>query len=243
MKPLAAIRSPTPVGAKRASGPHDATAAQPRKPRGRPRSFDREAALERAIEVFWAKGYESASISDLTRAMGINPPSLYAAFGDKEQLFLQAIERYQAVRGSSCPYGDAATARDAFAALLAYMAEELTSSEHPRGCMMIMAAATASSASRELQAALACRRAESQAYMKARIQRGITEGDVPPETDAAALTDFYATIIGGMSLQAKDGATRKSLLATAERAMSVFPPVAESREGRLRTRARHAKTD
>ena len=243
MKSVDATQSPSSVGAKRALRSGETPAAQPRKTRGRPRSFDRDAALERAIEVFWAKGYESASISDLTRAMGINPPSLYAAFGDKEQLFLQAIERYQAVRGSSCPYGDAATARDAFAALLTYMADELTSNEHPRGCMMIMAAATASSASQELQAALACRRAESQAYMKARIQQGIKEGDVPPETDAAALTDFYATIIGGMSLQAKDGASRKSLLATAERAMSVFPPVAKSRKAHPRTRTGHAKTD
>jgi AcrR family transcriptional regulator len=216
---------PTSVEANCARAPDDTAAAQSRKPRGRPRSFDRDAALERAIEVFWAKGYESASISDLTRAMGINPPSLYAAFGDKEQLFLEAIERYQAVRGLSCPYGDAATARDAFAALLAYMAEELTSSDHPRGCMMIMAAATASSASPKLQAAVASQRAESQSYMRARIERGIAEGDVPAGTDADALTDFFVTIISGMALQAKDGATRESLLATAERAMTVFPPV------------------
>jgi AcrR family transcriptional regulator len=177
------------------------------------------------MEVFWSKGYESTSISDLTAAMGINPPSLYAAFGDKERLFLEAVERYQQVRGTSCPYGEEPTARGAFAALLNYMAEELTSSAHPRGCMMIMAAATANSASPELQAALAQRRAESRTYMKARIEQGIAEGDVPPGTDAGALTDFFVTIIGGMALQAKDGATRKSLAATVERAMTIFPPV------------------
>jgi AcrR family transcriptional regulator len=225
MKSFDVIQSPTSVETKMPGCPGETALGQLRKPRGRPRSFDRDTALEQAMEVFWAKGYESTSISDLTRAMGINPPSLYAAFGDKEQLFLQAVERYQAVQGSSCPYGDAATARDAFAALLAYMAEELTSTEHPRGCLMIMAAATASSASEELQAALARSRAESQAYMKARIERGIAEGDVPPATDAGALTDFFVTVISGMALRAKDGATRKSLLATAEQAMSVFPPV------------------
>ncbi|HZC78142.1 MAG TPA: TetR/AcrR family transcriptional regulator, partial [Ktedonobacterales bacterium] len=71
---------------------------KPAKPRGRPRSFDREAALERAIDVFWRHGYEATSVSDLTSAMGINPPSLYAAFGDKEKLFLEAVERYQQQR-------------------------------------------------------------------------------------------------------------------------------------------------
>src|SRR5258706_15799806 len=81
------------------------------KPRGRPRSFDRDTALERAMEVFWRFGFEGASLHDLTEAMGINPPSLYAAFGDKEGLFLEAVERYQAKRGDACPYADAPTAR------------------------------------------------------------------------------------------------------------------------------------
>jgi AcrR family transcriptional regulator len=204
--------------------PAAAEAARPRKARGRPRSFDREAALGPAMDVFWSKGYEGTSITDLTEAMGINPPSLYAAFGDKERLFLEAIERYQSARGASCPYCEETTARGAIERLLTYMAEELTSSEHPRGCMMMMAAATSTSASPELQAALAKRRLEARARMKERIEHGIKEGDVPRGTDAAALADFYSTIVTGMSLQARDGASRKSLLATVERAMSVFPP-------------------
>jgi AcrR family transcriptional regulator len=212
----------------------------PRKPRGRPRSFDRAAALERAIEVFWAKGYEGTSISDLTEAMGINPPSLYAAFGDKERLFLEAIESYEQARGSSCPYREEATARAAFETLLTYMADDLTCATHPRGCMTMMAAATAGSASTEMQAALARRRAESRACMKARIELGIKEGDVPRGTDAGALTDFYATIVTGMSLQARDGATRKSLLATVERAMSLFPPVAGGAGKKRTTGPAHA---
>src|SRR4051812_3187204 len=182
--------------------------ARPRKPRGRPRSFDRDAALGRAMEVFWTKGYEGTSISDLTAAMDISPPSLYAAFGDKERLFLEAVERYQEARGQSCPYCDVPTARGAIEKLLTYMAEELTASTHPRGCMMMMAAATAGSASRELQAALARNRAESRARMRERIERGVAEGDVPQGTDAASLADFYSTIVTGMSMQARDGATR-----------------------------------
>jgi TetR/AcrR family transcriptional regulator, copper-responsive repressor len=206
----------------------DTAPVQLRKPRGRPRSFDRAAALESAIEVFWTKGYEATSISDLTAAMGINPPSLYAAFGDKERLFLEAVRRYEALQGDSCPYCEEPTARGAFEKLLTYLAEELTSSSHPRGCMLMMAATTANSASPEMQKALAKRRAESRAGMRARIERGIADGDVPRGTDAAALSDFYVTIASGMALQAREGATRKSLLGTVERAMSLFPPVAGS---------------
>jgi AcrR family transcriptional regulator len=200
-----------------------AEAARPRKPRGRPRSFDRDSALAQAMDVFWTKGYEGTSISDLTEAMGINPPSLYAAFGDKERLFIEAIERYQAARGASCPYCEEPTARSAMQKLLDYMAEDLSSADHPRGCMMMIAAATSTSASTELQSMLARRRAEARTRMKERIERGIKEGDVPRGTDAGALADFYSTIVTGMSLQARDGASRKSLLATVERAMSLFP--------------------
>src|SRR5688500_13596233 len=92
--------------ARSAAGKKAAAPAKPARPRGRPRSFDRDTALGQAMEVFWAKGYEGTSISDLTEAMGINPPSLYAAFGDKERLFLEAIDRYQVARGASCPYCD-----------------------------------------------------------------------------------------------------------------------------------------
>lgn len=212
---------------KLASPPPPAAAA--RKPRGRPRSFDRDVALEKAMEVFWSKGYEATSISDLTEAMGINPPSLYAAFGDKERLFLAAVQRYQEDRGASCPYCDEPTARGAIERLLTYMAEELTANTHPRGCMVMMAAATATSASRELQATLASNRAESRARVRERIERGIRDGDVPAGTDAGALADFYGTILTGMSMQARDGATRKSLLATVERAMSLFPAVQKVR--------------
>lgn len=196
-----------------------------RKPRGRPRSFDREAALEQAMEVFWSKGYEATSISDLTAAMDISPPSLYAAFGDKERLFLEAIDRYQAARGASCPYAEEPTARGAIEKLLTYMAEELTSGTHPKGCMMMMAAATSGSASREMQARLARNRAESRARMRERIERGIAQGDVPAGTDAGALADFYATIVTGMSMQARDGATRAGMMETVRRAMEVFPAV------------------
>ena len=208
---------------KRSAAPVEA--AKPRKSRGRPRSFDRETALAAAMEVFWRKGFEATSISDLTEAMGINPPSLYSAFGDKEKLFLEAIESYQRNRGFSCPYAEEPTARGAIERLLTYMANDLTESSHPRGCLMMMAAATSANTSASLQKILSQKRLAARDNMRLRIKRGIEESDVPAGTDVNALADFYSTVIMGMSLQAKDGASRKSLLATVERAMQIFPAI------------------
>jgi AcrR family transcriptional regulator len=214
-----------------------AEAALPRKPRGRPRGFDRDAALAAAMEVFWEKGFESASISDLTEAMGINPPSLYAAFGDKEQLFLAAMESYNKSRGDQCPYSDEPTARGAVERLLTYMARELTEGSHPRGCMMMMAAATSANSSPGLQKALSEKRVAARDCLKARIRKGMEQGDVPRDADPASLADFYSTILTGMSMLARDGASRKSLLATVERAMLLFPKAPQAAKRKRRETA------
>ena len=201
----------------------DKTPKAPRA-RGRPRSFDRQAALDCAMEVFWQKGFEGTSLSDLTKAMGINPPSLYSAFGDKEHLFLEAVERYQAKRGpATSSFTDQPTARGAVELLLTWMAKELCSSCHPRGCMMVMTTTTTTGSSKQLQAALAERRAAPRERLKARIDQGAREGELPAGTDTGALADFYATVLTGMSLQAREGASRKSLLATVEAAMRAWP--------------------
>jgi AcrR family transcriptional regulator len=196
--------------------------------RGRPLSFDRDKALEEAMHVFWDKGYEGASISDLTAAMGITPPSLYAAFGDKEHLFLEAVERYTCGPGKGAPRAEAQpTARQAVAAWLHDAAVELTSPCHPRGCMVMTAAANCSASSTHIQAALAEHRAAQHAAVRERIERGIADGELPPSTDACALADFYVTVLEGMSFQARSGATRDRLLATADLAMRAWPAGAE----------------
>jgi AcrR family transcriptional regulator len=202
-----------------------ACAKAPAKPRGRPLSFDRDAALEQAMHVFWERGYEAASISDLTSAMGITPPSLYTAFGDKEHLFLEAIERYGKGPGG---FGQRAldeepTARGSIERLLEEAATELTQGCHPLGCMMVMAATNCSVAAEHIQVALAKRRALGVANMQARIQRGIDAGELPAGTDAGVLANFYATIYQGMSMQAKDGMSRDSLMATVDAAMRAWP--------------------
>ena len=197
----------------------------PRKPRGRPLSFDRDAALETAMHVFWERGYEAASIADLTSAMGITPPSLYTAFGDKEQLFLEAIERYALGYGSAGARAldEEPTARGAIERWLLEAANELTQPCHPKGCMVVMAATNCSAAAERVQDALLLRRTEAIANVGRRIQGGIDSGELPPDTDAKDLANFYATIYQGMSMQAKDGATHESLLATVRTAMRSWP--------------------
>ena len=200
-------------------------AKAPRKPRGRPLSFDRDAALETAMHVFWERGYEAASISDLTSAMGITPPSLYTAFGDKEQLFLEAIERYALGYGSAGVRAlkEEPTARSAIERWLLEAANELTQPCHPKGCMVVMAATNCSAAAERVQDALLLRRTEAIANVGRRIQGGIDNGEPPADTDAQDLANFYATIYQGMSMQAKDGATHESLMATVRTAMRSWP--------------------
>ncbi|MBC7992360.1 MAG: TetR/AcrR family transcriptional regulator [Rhizobacter sp.] len=203
----------------------------PAKPRGRPLSFDRDTALEQAMHVFWERGYEAASIADLTSAMGITPPSLYTAFGDKEKLFLEAIERYALGPGSAGPRAlkEEPTARGAIERWLHEAAEELTRPCHPKGCMVVMATTNCSVAAEHVQNALAKRRAAAIASIRERIQEGVDRRELPPETDAKALSNFYSTIYQGMSMQAKDGATRASLLATVDAAMRAWPAAAPKR--------------
>lgn len=210
---------------------HAVTPKAPPKPRGRPLSFDRDAALEQAMHVFWERGYEAASIADLTAAMGITPPSLYAAFGDKEKLFLEAIERYAMGPGSAGPRAlkEEPTARCAIERWLHESADELTRSCHPKGCMVVMATTNCSVAAERVQGALAKRRAAAVANLKSRIQHGIDNGELPADTDAKALSNFYSTVYQGMSMQAKDGATRANLLATVDAAMRAWPVASPKR--------------
>lgn len=193
--------------------------------RGRPRSFDRGAALDTAMRVFWERGYEAASIADLTSAMGITPPSLYTAFGDKERLFLEAIEAYGKGPGAfgARALAEEPTARGAVQRLLEEAAAEMTQDCQPHGCMMVLAATNCSVSAERVQALMAGRRALAVRGMQERIQRGIDEGELPASTDSEALALFCATVYQGMSIQAKDGASRERLLQSVEMAMRAWP--------------------
>ncbi|MFI6285392.1 TetR/AcrR family transcriptional regulator [Streptomyces sp. NPDC051018] len=189
------------------------------KPRGRPRSFDRDAALAKATTAFWERGYEATSIADLTKAMGIGPPSLYAAFGDKRALFAEVVEVYAA--GRSTRLDDAPTAREALARLLRELAADYTDPGHPPGCLVISAALNC--ADPAVEAALRDRRNANIAAFESRVRADIAAGLLPPDTDAGALARFVGAVVQGMSLQARDGATREELEAVAQTAMTAWP--------------------
>lgn len=201
------------------------TAVQEPRTRGRPRSFDRDVALERAMLLFWRRGFEATSISDLTAEMGITPPSLYAAFGDKERLFLEAVQRYldQSSGCSDQIFAEEATARGAIDRLLRSAAEGLTRTDRPSGCMIVTAATNCCPESAGIQAGLARHRAEAAERLRARIAQGVADGELTADTDVAGLATFYTTVIQGMTVQARDGAARETLLAAAAAAMRAWP--------------------
>lgn len=192
--------------------------------RGRPRTFDRTDALRRAMEVFWQQGYEGASMSDLTSAMGINSPSLYAAFGSKERLFREAVAHYNDTEGAvmgAC-LRDVPTAREAVAAALRHNAVAFVDPATPRGCMIVLTATTSSERSQAVHDYLADWRLASETDFRERIERGIADGDVPAGTDAATVAAFYNAVNQGMAIQARDGAEAQKLTAVAEAAIAAW---------------------
>jgi len=192
---------------------------------GRPRSFDREQALERAMLLFWRQGYEATSVSQLTQAIGINPPSLYAAFGDKHRLFSEAVQRYQDTSGTvmTRALAGARTAREAIGRLLRDLAAEYTRPDRPRGCMVITAAVNCGPASEDVKSELRALREASRQAIQDRIAADVRAGLLPPTVDTAALAAFYASVIQGMSTQAVDGADRPTLEHIADLAMAAWP--------------------
>ncbi|MEG3631041.1 TetR/AcrR family transcriptional regulator [Streptomyces sp. C6-003] len=198
-------------------------AGRPPRPRGRPRSFDRATALERALLAFWERGYEATSVAELTRVMDIGAPSLYAAFGDKRSLFDEVVQVYGALYGS---FGERAlaeepTARAAVGRMLREAAAEYTAPGRPHGCLVIHAAANCSTPA--VEESLRERRNANIAAYERRIRADVAAGVLPPDTDAAALARHTGAVIQGMSQQARDGATRAELEAVAEIALAVWP--------------------
>jgi AcrR family transcriptional regulator len=196
-----------------------------RRTRGRPRAFDRDMALEAAMRLFWTRGYEATSIADLAEAMGINPPSLYAAFGDKRRLFAEAVERYRKGPGGFAAeaFAGAATAREAITRLLDRVAEVYVDPACPRGCMVIHAGQNCARGDEEVAEALALIRRETQRFIRARLEEGAQSGEVNADADPAELAAFYAAVLQGMSTQARDGASASELRAIAGRAMAAWP--------------------
>jgi AcrR family transcriptional regulator len=192
--------------------------------RGRPRGFCVEQALERALHVFWQKGFEGTSLSDLTRAMGINRPSLYAAYGNKETLFRKALDRY-AQDGAAFLGRCLAqpTARAVVEQLLVSAAEGLTCPENPNGCLMVRCALSTGAEGDGIRLELARRRADGETRLCRRLKRAQAEGDLTPTAHPADLARYVMTVHQGMSVQAAGGASRAQLRRVARTALDAWP--------------------
>jgi AcrR family transcriptional regulator len=197
---------------------------RPIMPLGRPRAFDADAALDRALEVFWQKGYEGAALSDLTSAMGINRPSLYAAFGNKETLFKKVVERYA---GGPAAYTLAAleepTARAVVERMLRGVIEATTNPATPAGCLMVQAALAAGDEADPVRRELAARRTAVVVALQRRLERARAEDDLSAGADPAALAQYVVVVIQGIAVQAASGASREALELAAEVALHAWP--------------------
>jgi AcrR family transcriptional regulator len=189
---------------------------------GRPRAFDPDMALDRAMHVFWAKGYEGASLSNLTRAMRINRPSLYAAFGNKEQLFGKVLDRY--MDGPVAWFGKALAApkaRNVVEQIFLGTARMAEDPGAPAGCLLVQGALACGNASARKK--VAARRAAAEVALRRRFQRAKREGDLPRNADPAELARYVMTVIRGMAVQAAGGASRDQLHRVAQIALRAWP--------------------
>lgn len=191
---------------------------------GRPRAFDTNDALAKALEVFWRKGFEGTSLTDLTQAMGINKPSLYAAFGNKEQLFLKAIELYeQRPCAFFYPALEQKTAYQVVESMLLGAASSLADDSHPQGCLIVQGALACSEAGEAIKETLINRRRDGELALCERLQRAKDEGDLPDTADPLLLARYIGTVLQGMAIQATNGISSEELLQVAELVLANFP--------------------
>jgi AcrR family transcriptional regulator len=187
--------------------------------------LDRDVGLEIAARLFWERGYEGTSIADLTKAMGVTPPSLYATFGSKDDLYQQALDHNAAQenkRGLEALQGDM-SAYDAIALYLYDAAKRFTDPARPPGCMVSTAVLQHAEENESVAKVVAARRRRAIQAIRTRFERAVSEGELPVDADADALARFYAAIVQGMSAQSCDGADTATLTRLADIALSAWP--------------------
>ncbi len=191
---------------------------------GRPRAFDIDEALEKALQVFWRKGYLGASLTDLTEAMGINRPSLYATFGNKETLFRKALDRYSDRQTAYLREAlEEPTARRVIERMMHGVVDLVTNPCNPSGCLFAQSMLSCADPDDPLHEELAKRRMSGEIAIRDRFERALSEGDLPSDADPAALACFVVTVNFGMSVQAASGASRAELLQVVQTALRACP--------------------
>lgn len=197
----------------------------PSRPRGRPREFDREKALDTAMRLFWSRGYEATSISDLTKAMHITPPALYSAFGDKKRLFLEAVQRYEQQVGCFAHKAltEGPTAERAIGRLLLGAVKSFTDPKNPKGCLVVLGATNCTIVSADIFEAVAERRRLAESAVRARIAAGQRAGELSELANVDALTGMVTATLYGLALKARDGTPRARLLTTIDQLMTMWP--------------------
>jgi AcrR family transcriptional regulator len=199
--------------------------------RGRPRTFDPDVALRRALDLFWERGYEGTSLSDLAQAMGIASASIYACFGSKEDLFRRVMALYGATAGEPPRRAlrESATARAAVDAMLRATADQVTGSDTPHYCMLVLAAPTGAAENHAVREFIADRRRDQYATIRDRLARAVADGDLTaPPADLDAIARYYTTVVQGLSVQARDGATRAELDTVVTCAMAAWDTLTRS---------------
>jgi TetR/AcrR family transcriptional regulator, copper-responsive repressor len=193
--------------------------------RGRPLSFNREKALHTALQLFWKQGYEGTSIADLVGAMGIAPPSLYTAFGSKEQLYLEVVELYLQGPGNFIQHALAQTsdARSFTEQVLNSAAKEFTAHNHPPGCIVSSGLLTSATLHHRMAQSMSDLRSATLGIIRQRFEQAKDCGELPASTDCHSLARFFGAVIQGMSIQARDGAGATELQAMANQAMASWP--------------------
>jgi AcrR family transcriptional regulator len=199
---------------------------------GRPREFDRDQALERAMDLFWANGYEATTLTDLQEAMGgITAPSLYAAFGSKEKLFREAVELYHRTEGAPLVKAlfEGPTARASIEKWLLAAAWSLSRPGKPRGCLVILGALNCMPDNKPIENFMREQRSMRDKFVEQRLCRGVAEGDLTKAADVAAVASFYCTVVDGLALRARDGASRRTLKAIVDHAMMAWDAITAPR--------------
>lgn len=209
--------------------------------RGRPREFNKARALDAALILFWSQGYEGTSITQLTKAMKINAPSLYAAFGSKEQLYYDVLNQYVTIHGDPLVRAlfKRSTVRNDVKQMLIEAAKQFSRAAWPQGCLIANGALRCGKEYQPVAKATASLRILAKDALKQRLDQAITDGEIARCTDIESLAAFYSSVVQGMSVQAVDGATRKQLIKIVEYAMAAWPANENGRSASEKSRDRN----